>query len=286
MAIRKRRDDEGLSVQPQWLANSSSASDPPDPQWAAETLALLLKLPSKTEKESWRHSVIERLVWEVSKKGTRRPFGGFRYSIEKENEVRKHLAALVSVLKEQNRIAALLNWYDDPAKDRAGWKAFDAAQAKVETLLKRYKTSTEPKIVSSQPTATRISGNNWRTPIGKLEVHPLGGWRVRPLFPEYGVRPFYMVHIPAVGKIPSQERRALDLVQILVNRGGLDSLRQCTPCQKWFVARRSDQRHCGLKCRQRTYHASPHYKKQRKENYQRKKQLAGLKENRASRRAS
>jgi hypothetical protein len=261
-----------------WFMYRLPGSDQPDAKWIGSTLALWLNGPGESDAGKWLAQVLEAFRWNVSAKGGRRRFSGVSFTPSKDAVARQNISRLIEMLQELHRITHLLNWNDDPANDRPGWRKFDMAGTAISNLLARY---------------SNVRVKHWCLCNRPLRlVDPSGsrsrreGWHVVPRVPERGVRPFYLMQEPDLGEVSGQEWRALGLVEAMEREGWLDRIIRCKACRTWAVARRTDQEHCSTACRQKTYHATTSYKKQRAANYLRKKQLALLKETRATRRVS
>jgi hypothetical protein len=89
-------------------------------------------------------------------------------------------------------------------------------------------------------------------------------------------RPSYHFITTPSSKVPVEEQHqhcALSGLMELIEQGQLDYLRQCTVCQRWYLAERSDRVVCSKACRQKKYAGNPEYNLQRRKLYARKKRL-------------
>jgi hypothetical protein len=97
-----------------------------------------------------------------------------------------------------------------------------------------------------------------------LELNELlSSYQISPQIDPIGVSPKIYFFAPTQTNGEDAERAAVMSALQLAERDELESVRQCR-CGKFFLAKRSDQRHCSMNCRVKEHQSSEEFKVKRR----------------------
>jgi hypothetical protein len=106
-----------------------------------------------------------------------------------------------------------------------------------------------------------------------LELNELlSRYPISPQIDPIGVSPQIYFFAPSLTDGEDAERAAVMSALQLAERGELGSVKHCR-CGKFFLAKRSDQRHCSTNCRIREYQSSEEFKAERRKKDRERYQL-------------
>jgi len=178
---------------------------------------------------------------------------------------------ILAVIKDQRRkfheADTLLRWMNGGISPNYWGKTTKASRERVlaiveainrATELLRVPTSSERDYIHNPPKAVQQALKEITDRLSRYPREPYVD-----IMRQYGKYELGFTYIPG-GKAPWGERIAVSQLINLAETERFSLLRQCQ-CQKWFLARRADQKACSPNCRHKAYEQTESFKAKRRE---------------------
>jgi hypothetical protein len=144
------------------------------------------------------------------------------------------VSLILDCFQELYGLAKLLNWHQDPSRERGLWDRYRALGQTIDQGLERYK---------------------FRPSVNLNKVTKQDGvWQPY----ESSGMPFNIAR--AISGVAPDECAAILRIDEGHSKGWLKRVKRCRVCCRWFFARVIDSPHCGRKCRNKERQATPEYK--------------------------